>query len=194
MNFIKKNSYNVVKLMINQFGMMVFALVLSFATAGMQGGISDKMVLLASIFSTGFYMVLIYYMVWELGAQDIIRVEAKRQKYDALYGLKLGLLANLPNFIVAMCGLVGYLFGHAFSDADWGIGMLGISYTLSRFIQAPYLGIVNKLLSVFGLYESYLARALIYFVTTIPSLVVTTFAYILGCKNFRFIPAKNQKK
>ncbi len=193
MKFIKDNFYNVFKLMINQFGMMIFGLVLSFATAGMQGEISSKMFTIVSLFSVGFYMVLIYYMVWELGARDIIRVESGRQKYDRFYGTKIALLANVPNLLIAFAGVIGYLFGYVFTQGELGMGMLGFSHLISGFIQAPYLGIVKQLLSSFGLAESYLARAIVYIITTIPSILVASFAYVLGCKNFRIFPASKGK-
>lgn len=194
MKFLKENLYNVVRLMINQFGMMIFGLVLSFATANLQGELSGKMFLIVSLFSAIFYLVLIYYMIWELGARDIIRVEAGRQKYDPFYGTKIALIANIPNFFVAFLGLIGYITGYVLSDGGVGVGLFGAAHMLSGFIQAPYLGIVKQLLASLGLSESYLARAVVYFFTTIPSIVVASFAYVLGCKNFRFFPAKNTKK
>ena len=193
MKFIKDNFYNVLKLMINQFGMMIFGLVLSFATAGMQGESSSKMFTLVSVFSVAFYMVLIYYMVWELGARDIIRVESGRQKYDRFYGTKIALLANVPNLLIALMGVIGYVFGYVITQGELGMGMLGFSHVISGFIQAPYLGIVKQLLSLFGLSESYLARAIVYIITTIPSILVASFGYVLGCKNFRIFPASKGK-
>lgn len=178
--------------MINQFGMMIFGLVLSFATVGMQGAFSDDLFLFVSIFTICFYMVLIYYMVWELGARDIIRVEAGRMKYDRFYGTKIALLANLPNLLLAFVGLIGYFLGHSLAEFDFGKVMYSISHVISGFIQAPYLGVIKRTFEVLGLTNNYLADALIYFVTTIPAILVTSFAYILGCKNFRIIPQKKK--
>ena len=194
MKFIKENMYNVVRLMINQFGMMIFGLVLSFATASLQGEFSSNMFLLVSLFSSAFYMVLIYYMVWELGARDIIRVEAGRQQYDRFYGAKIALLANLPNLILAFLGVVGCVTGYILSDGGFGSGLFGVSHMLSGFAQATYLGIVKELLSALNLSENYLARAIIYILTTIPSILVSSFAYIMGCKNFRFFLSAKSKK
>ena len=193
MKFLKENSYNVVRLMINQFGMMIFGLVLSFATASMQGAFSDDLFLFVSIFTVCFYMVLIYYMVWELGARDIIRVEAGRMKYDRFYGTKIALLANVPNLLIALIGFVGFLFGHSLADYDFGKVMYSISHVISGFIQAPYLGIIKRVFQALDLTNNYLADSLVYIFTTIPAILTTSFAYVLGCKNFRIFPQKNKK-
>jgi hypothetical protein len=191
MRFIKNNAYNIVRLMVCQFGMMIFGLVLSFATASMQGEFSDEMFLIVSLFSVVFHMVIIYYTVWELGARDIIRVETGRQKYDRFYGTKISLIANLPNILFAFLGIVGYL-GIRF-DLGFGDGLYTVSHLISGFIQAPYLGVIKISFASVGLTNSYFAGAIVYFVTIIPSIAVTSFAYILGCKNFRFIPSSKSK-
>ena len=191
MRFIKNNSYNIIRLILNQFGMMVFGLVLSFATAGTGNSVSDKLLLLVSIFATGFYMVLIYAMMWEQGARDIIRVESGRMKLDKYYGTKLSLCANIPNLILALLVLLGFLFGHL-GSSQAASNLYGISYTVSSFIQATYLGIIKAVFAPFDISATatLLFRSLVYFFTVIPSIITSTVAYILGCKNFRIFPSK----
>ena len=191
MRFIKNNSYNIIRLILNQFGMMVFGLVLSFATAGTGNSVSDKLLLLVSVFATGFYMVLIYAMMWEQGARDIIRVESGRMKLDMYYGTKISLCANIPNLVLALLVFVGFLFGHL-GNSQAASNLYGVSYTVSSFVQATYLGIIKAVFAPFDISATptLLFRSLVYFFTVIPSVITSTVAYILGSKNFRIFPNK----
>lgn len=192
MRFIKNNSYNIIRLILNQFGMMIFGLVLSLATAGIDSSVSDKLLLFVSIFSTGFYMVLIYAMMWEQGARDIIRVESGRMTLDKYYGTKVALCANIPNLILAFLIFIGFLFGHLFGESQAASNLYGAAYAISSFIQATYLGIIKAVFSPFDISvtSTLLFRSLVYFFTVIPAILTSTFAYILGCKNFRIFPNK----
>ena len=192
MRFIKNNSYNIIRLILNQFGMMVFGLVLSFATAGVGSSESNKLLLLVSIFATGFYMVLIYAMMWEQGAIDIIRVESGRMELDKLYGTKVALCANIPNLVLAALVFVGFLFGHLIGGSQAASNLYGVSYTVSGFVQATYLGIIKSAFAPFDISQTstLFFRSLVYFFTVIPSILTSTVAYILGCKNFRLFPSK----
>lgn len=192
MRFIKNNSYNIIRLILNQFGMMVFGLVLSFATAGVGNSESNKLLLLVSIFATGFYMVLIYAMMWEQGARDIIRVESGRMDLDKLYGTKVAICANIPNLVLATLVFAGFLFGHLLGDSQAASNLYGVSYTISGFVQATYLGIIKAAFAPFDISQTstLFFRSLVYFLTVIPSVITSTVAYILGCKNFRLFPSK----
>ena len=191
MRFIKNNSYNIIRLILNQFGMMIFGLVLSFATAGVGNSESNKLLLLVSIFATGFYMVLIYAMMWEQGARDIIRVESGRMKLDKLYGMKVAVCANIPNLILATLVFVGFIFGHL-GDSQAAANLYGVSYTVSSFVQATYLGIIKAVFAPFDISQTstLLFRSLVYFFTVIPSVLTSAVAYILGCKNFKLFTGK----
>lgn len=192
MRFIKNNSYNIIRLILNQFGMMIFGLVLSLATAGIDSSVSDKLLLFVSIFSTGFYMVLIYAMMWEQGARDIIRVESGRMALDKYYGMKVALCANIPNLILALLAFIGSLFGDVFGSSQAASNLSFIAYISSNFVQATYIGIIKALRSAFGISVTsrLFFRSLVYFFTVIPAILTSTFAYILGCKNFRIFPNK----
>lgn len=187
MKFIKNNSYNIIKLILNQFGMMIFGLVLSFATGSLESGMSDKLLLFVSIFATGFYMVLIYNIMWEQGAKDIIRIEAGRMQCDRYYGAKVAFIANIPNMILALLVLIGYIASKGTS------GLYLFSYIFSGFVQSTYLGIVK---AFFSLIENpdvtLLLKAFVYFFTVIPAILTSTFSYILGLKNIKLFGGKKK--
>ena len=71
LHFIKENRSVIVKMFVNQVGMIFFGFVLSMATNQ-----NDNLFLAASIFSVLFYMFLEYTVAWDLGAHDKISLTA----------------------------------------------------------------------------------------------------------------------
>ena len=80
MTFFKNNFQNILKLYINQIGIMIFSLALMFPLESIGGDEGAKPIwsILASILSVLFYYVLLYYAVWEIGAKDKIRIDSGR--------------------------------------------------------------------------------------------------------------------
>ena len=107
MDFFKKNFHDILRLYINQIGITIFSLMLYTAA-----GIPDDNVLVSklrtavSVFAILFYFVLLYYVAWEYGAKDKIRVDGGRQSPLALKGLFMSLIANTPNFILGIISVL----------------------------------------------------------------------------------------
>ena len=81
MSFLKEHSDNIVKLIINQVGISIFAMFLYTAAAAIKsedGGASLTFKVLISVFSIMFYLLLVYTIGWEIGAKDKIRIDGKR--------------------------------------------------------------------------------------------------------------------
>lgn len=97
MAYVKENFHYITKMLLNQFGAAFRGLMLSLSVS-----VSDNntLVLLSAIFSMIFYLCLQYMVMWDLGARDIIRVNGKRDKYRPLCGLRMSLVANIPNIIL----------------------------------------------------------------------------------------------
>lgn len=183
--FIKENSYWMFKMFVNQIGMTIFAIVLTFATNQ-----NDTLFLIVSVFSICFYMVLLYFMTWDIGFEEKIRIDGKRQKFVKLKGLYMSLFANIPNFFLATLIIVGYYCSSGFNSAgypaspEWAVNLYGIGRLIAGLIEAMYTGIINI---VFG------ASPWAYLIITVPSLITCTIAYIMGVKGKRFFPApKNE--
>ena len=100
MQFFKKYSYEITKLFIYQIGMTVFGLILALASIMSKQGAKNSFTLILGIFSTCFYLYLVYVVVWDMGAKDKIRIDAGRQKCDTFLGLKLMSWAQIPNFLI----------------------------------------------------------------------------------------------
>ncbi len=182
--FFKDNSYSIFKMFINQIGMTIFGIALSFATSN-----NDTLFLLSSIFGACFYMVLLYTMTWDIGYEEKIRIEAKRLKYNRFKGLYMSLYANIPNFIIAILALVGYYGATALKNGtpvspSWAADVYGVGRLVASLIEGMYSGIV---------YVVFNFNPWAYLVIIIPSLITCTIAYMAGVKGFRILPApKNE--
>ena len=165
--FFKDNSYSIFKMFINQVGMTIFGIALSFATSE-----NDTLFLISSIFSVCFYMVLLYTMTWDIGYEEKVRIDAKRLKFNRFKGLYMSLVANIPNFIIAILIIVGkYVNGAA--------GVFIIGSGAAALLEGMYMGIVNVVFN-FAPWS--------YLLIVLPAPIVCTVAYIVGVKGFRILP------
>ena len=183
--FIKENSYLMFKMFVNQLGMTIFAITLTFATTQ-----NDTLFLIVSIFSILFYMVLLYFMTWDIGFEDKTRIDAGRMKFLPLKGLYLSLFANIPNIILALMITVGYYGASSFNAAgypsspEWAVNAYGVGKVVAGLLEAMYTGIINIW---FG------PSPWAYFTIIAPALITCMIAYVMGVKGLRvFPPSKNE--
>ena len=80
--FWNDNRQTVVRLILNQFGATVMGLLVTAAAHS-----NDTLMLCASLFSTVFYLVLLYCVIWERGGKERIRIDGGRAAWKPLYGL-----------------------------------------------------------------------------------------------------------
>jgi hypothetical protein len=153
---------------LNQFGIALLGLVLALAF-GMAENYTWQVV--SSVFAVLFYLFLIYYMTWEVGARDGIRIEHGRMQSRPLTGLYMSLLANTPNFILAILATAIKPFG-----------------SIAILLQGMYAGImtidigteiVDGELVGLPLNDAWWS----YFLIILPALLVSTISYIFGTKN-----------
>lgn len=100
--FIKENSYNIFKMLLNQFGLAMLALIMTMATHT-----SNTMYLVTSILCTIFYVYLLYVMTYEIGQKDKPAIDGARATLKPLKGLWMSLCANSVNII---CGIMVAVF------------------------------------------------------------------------------------
>lgn len=182
--FFKDNSYNMFKMFVNQLGMTIFAITLSFPTAG-----NDTLFTFVSLFAIGFYMVLLYFMTWDIGNEEKIRIEGKRLKFVKLKGLYLSLGANIINFILATLMSIGYYSVTGFNEngapdsPSWAVNLYGIPQLINRLLNAMFGGVMK-----------YLPQTpLSNFITIIPALITCTVAYYMGVKGKRVFPPSKKE-
>ncbi len=176
-NFFNDYSYSTIKMFVNQFAISIFGSLLAMATAAAN---NNTLSLVVGIFATLFYLFLIYTMTWEIGAKDRISVDVGKKKYKPLTGLYMSLLANIPNFLIAILFIIAY---PTMGSAAWAGNMAAISRIASIILQGMYLGLTTSI-KVMGTQMNQLWWT--YLLIIVPSLITCTLAYYLGHKNFRF--------
>ncbi len=186
--FFNKYSYDTIRMFVNQFAISIFGSLLAMATS-FSG--NSTLTFFVSCFAIAFYLFLIYTMTWEVGAKDKISVDAGKKPYKPMTGLYMALLANIPNFIIAIVYTIAYPF---MSTAAWAGNTAAFASIASLIIQGMYRGIImtvkiagTPLMNIWWTY----------FLIIVPSLFISWLSYFLGHRNFRFfafITQKNNKQ
>ena len=173
--FFEKYSYLMVKLFITQCVIGLFGNVL--ALAGVKAN-SGALTVAIGIFSIAFYLFLIYLPIWEAGNKDRASIEGERAKFSPLTGLYIGLGANIPNYILA---IIQFSFLPLAKTTEGVFSAIsGIANILFMFINGTYTGIMSEgvFAEGFALHDYWF----MYFLISIPSLIVTAIAYVMGVK------------
>ena len=103
--FIKTNSYNIFKMLLNQIGLSIFAFVMSLATYQ-----KNVMLIACCLIAIGVYLYLLYTMTYEIGRKDKPAVDAGRKPPQYGKGLFISLCANFLNIILAAAVVISMQF------------------------------------------------------------------------------------
>ncbi len=171
--FWSENGKIVKKLILNQFGAAVMGLMITAAAAS-----NPSLKLFASLFAIAFYLVLLYMVVWEHGGQDRIRVDGGRAAYKPFTGLKISLIANIPNILFAVLILIGWFFGRKDGPfaMEWAGNLYFICNMLGRIWHGMYIGLIQTFSP-----NNPIAHLLV----VLPALFICTLGYWLGLTNRR---------
>ena len=195
--FFHKYGYNIFKMFLYQFAISMFGSTLAMATTSSG---NPSLTIVVSICAVLFYLFLIYVMVWEIGAQDKILVDVGKKEYKPLTGLVLSLIANIPNFIVAIVFTIGYPSMAA--GEEWGSNICAVMKVVLFIFEGMYLGILTATkMTVGGVLQSLNNLWWPYFLIILPAIITCGTAYFLGHKNIHFTsvvlyedPKKKKKK
>ena len=190
MQFLKKHSYDVVRLFLNQVALAFFGLILFFATGMANDGEIGIITLLVSVLSVLFYLYILYATLNEMGMKDAVRIEAGSLKKDTYHGLKLIALAQIPNMVFILMMAIGWLLAYVFGAPNIGLNLYTISLVVLHFLQAMYEGIIQFFFpSAVNMWDA-LWVLLLYIASVIPQLLVCWLSYYLGLKNIRLFFGK----
>lgn len=199
MKIFKENSYDIVRLYVNQLGIMIFSMLLYTAVGSFENeSLSLKLSIFVSVFSTCFYLVLVYYAMWELGAKDKIRIDGGRMEPCKNKGLVMGLFANVPNLVLGAITVI--LMSVFLASGNDGIyaGFL-VFNTIMRFHDSMLLGVITSIVPT-GLssgtidYVEFLIEAILFTVLPLISVGVTHLAYTLGSREKKIFSFLSNKK
>lgn len=184
------------KLILNQFGAAIMGVMLFMASRN-----SIPMSVFTSLFTIGFYMVIVYTSMWDIGARDRLKVDGGRAPKDLFIGTKSALLAGIPNIIL---GLLCTLFT-VFDSMENSVVVL--ARNIAIMWESMYSGLLwtifPKTLHVVDNTAYYAYDVLenpagalymsLYLVIVIPAIVSATLGYIAGFNNFRIIKKKEKQ-
>ena len=166
--FLERYSYQCVTLFVNQIAIALFAISLAFA-AGMAK--NDTLKIVTSALSVVFLLFVDFTGVWKLGAEDRVSVDLGKAKLDMTVPIKMWLLSNPINLLLAVLYTLGALV-----EALAGLRVCSV---IALLVHGEYMGLLS--LSVDGVTLNTLW--FMYFIITIPSLITIFAAYLLGVKN-----------
>lgn len=187
MKILKEHFYDIVRLYINQVGVTIFSMFLYLAI----GEIDDESLFMTlriavSVLSILFYIVLIYNVVWELGAKDKIRIDSRRYDPKPYKGIVIALFANLPNLLL---GTLSAVFCSVFlaSGAEWAKTAFGIVFLITKFHAPMFMGIIQgvtpanpSLGSDPAIFTDALFESIWFIVLPLVIVLITEGAYLLG--------------
>lgn len=171
--FLKKYSYTMAKLFVNQFAIALFGIGLWCV-----GMYSDNTALKigGSIGAVVFYLFLLYAHMWELGAKDGISAEARGTSRGLWRGFVIGVGANSLNILLALL-MVPQVFAEGY------IPVSGLMKTISMMLHGMYTGFTATV-AIGG--RTLNQMILTYFIIILPAVLVSGLAYIIGSYNLHF--------
>ena len=174
MTAFSNERYETLKLFLDQIALAVFGVVTAVAASR-----SPAFQIIFGVIGIGLYFYIVYATMWEIGAKDRIRVDAGRQEKKPQKPLVMGLIANIPNFLLGLLGLLT-LTGNGTAAS---VGSAAIA--VSKLLQGYYLGICNQM----GLTEN----PFTYLVTALFAVGITVVGYTVGYSGTPFLIFKAKK-
>ena len=182
--YIKENKSLFVGQLLNQFGSMIMGLILSFTVSVLK--MNAWGVLTVGVFTVGFFCVLQYTAMWDVGAQDIIRVEGGRLEYMPHTGFVISAIAGIPNFIFAIFSIIGETLGSASGPAlEWAGSLGAIGKAGAMIWCSPF----NCFLQALPNHHIF-----IYVLMPLVPVIAAGLGYYAGTNNFTIIKTKKKKK
>jgi len=182
MKFLKENSYNIIRLYINQIGITIFSLVLYFSVLMLEDkDLSLKLQVAISIFAMLFFFSLLYTAAWDWGANDKIRIDGGRMKKMVGKGALLSVMANLINFLLAGGCVISELI---IKDGNGFISQLFRPILL--LTNAIYIGVIKTACASSS--SVILFESLGYLIAPLLSILATHIGYVFGLKNKKIFP------
>ncbi len=168
--FFERYSYESMRMLLNQFAISIFGFGLAIASVTAK---NDTLLLITSLCSILFYLVLNYGVAWRAGSRDKITVDLGRRKFRPATGLWISLLANSLNFLLALVAMIGAL-------ARIG-GMESIGSSIAIFVQGMYQGVLAYVkIGALELNKFWW----VFFLTPLPAMLISFVGYIAGVKDF----------
>ena len=176
-DFMKYYSYGYVRIFVDQIAIAVFAVAVAV-------GVSSKgttLAVISSIFSVCFFLFAVAALTFKQGISDKEKTELGRFKKNSLTGFYMGLIASIPNFVLALL--------HAFLALFPSLqNYKGIVNVIMKLIYGEYLGLLTLSVGEKKLGEMILP----FFIMIIPTLLAAFFGYYFAINGI-IVPKPTKK-
>ena len=198
MRSFRENSETIVKLIINQIGIAIFAFMLYTAAGSFKVDDPSATLLikvLISAFSMIFYFTLLYNIMWELGGKDKIRVDAGRLERKASKGFVIGLLANSLNLIIIGTALL-LLVINLITGIDVFMNIFAVLNAIFRIFISMYLGVVMGITAFAEANTQlyYLIQTVGFIAFSFVSALVIHLSYLMGLNGVKIFSSSAKSK
>ena len=190
MKFLKDNSYDIVKQLINQIGISIFAMIMYTAVS-----LIADIKLYLSIFAILFYAGLIFTAAKDMGAQDKLKVDSGKIDRNGFKGALIALFANVPNILLILLSIL-FMGIHLSSGAEWAYNVNLVVNLFLRLFSAMYIGVLTAIfpaevadgiITLAGK-EAYLYQSIGYLVCILIPIIASSVGYYLGLNNIGVSP------
>ncbi len=195
MRYIKENSYDIVRLYVNQIGITIFSAFLYLAVGMMGDDVFFGLKIAVSVFSSLFYVCLVHNILWEIGATDKIRIDSGKVSPTPAKGFVLSLIANVPNFLLALLAVIFSLL--MMFGVDWAVSAFGVVFLILRFHTAMYMGMIQGSVPAGGLTVDNvdcLVESILFLVIPMVAVGLAHLSYWLGTKEIKLLGFLDPKK
>lgn len=179
---MSRYSYESVHLFLNQFAIGLFGITLALA-AGMAK--NEALRTVTSLFSIVFFLFLQYIAMWKVGANDRLSHDLGKLKKDYSVPVFMWLLSNSLNLLLALLISLAMWF----NDVAFFSSVGGVATVIKHIIEGMYTGLLATKVGGAPLNSYWF----VYFLTTLPALLVIFGAYALGFNNFKFFKSEGKK-
>ncbi len=174
-SFIKNHSYDMITMLVNQIAISIFGFSLVLAAMKID---NDALRNVTSIFSTIFYLLLLYIKAWDIGFKDKISVEQGKKTDNPFRGALISLGANAINYIFAL-----FVMLRAFLPNVSFIKSIGdVCQALCVFGQGMYTGLLVNQVGGAPLNSYWF----VFFITPIPAILICGLAYYFGLHDVKY--------
>ena len=176
-DFMKYYSYGYVRIFVDQIAIAIFAVAIAV-------GVSSKgttLAVISSVFSVCFFLFAVAALTFKQGVTDREKTELGRFKKNNLTGLYMGIIASIPNFVLATLHALLALFPSLQNYK-------GIVNVIMKLIYGEYLGILTLSVGERKLGEMILP----FFIMIIPTLLAAFLGYYLALNGI-IVPKPTKK-
>lgn len=171
-DFLSDNGKTIRKIYVNQFGAIVFALMMALATIKIKNTVVD---ILSCIVTILFFSYLLYLVAWDKGANDRLKVDGGRAAPCEHKGFRIGLCAMFPVMVLCALWVVFHFLGE-YAGIPFFRTLNDILAVIVSILQATFLQTVNLI----GVGMPKIVLPVLYLVSALVVAGITWISYYLG--------------